>query len=110
MAGLSQQHCRPPAEGLQALEREAITRHLQQLPEWRLAGDGDSIEREFRFEDFYQTIAFVNAVAWIANREDHHPDLQVGYNRCLVRYRTHAVDGLSLNDFICAARIDQLNQ
>jgi len=58
--------------------------------------------------DYYQTIAFVNALAWVAHAEDHHPDIEAGYNRCLVRYSTHAIGGLSDNDFICAARIDAL--
>ncbi len=66
------------------------------------------IRRLFTFKGFHQTMAFVNAVAWIAHRENHHPDLEVGYNRCLVRYRTHAIGGLSENDFICAAKVDRL--
>ena len=65
-------------------------------------------QREFRFKDFYRTMSFVNALAHIANIEDHHPDLEVGYNYCRVRYTTHAIGGLSENDFICAAKIDQL--
>ncbi|EGQ63942.1 pterin-4-alpha-carbinolamine dehydratase, partial [Acidithiobacillus sp. GGI-221] len=63
---------------------------------------------EFRFKNFYETMAFVNAVAWISHREDHHPDLELGYNRCVVHYSTHAIGGLSENDFICAARVDAL--
>ena len=66
--------------------------------------DGTAILREFRFHDFYRTMSFVNALAHIANIEDHHPDLEVGYNYCRVRYTTHAIGGLSENDFICAAR------
>jgi 4a-hydroxytetrahydrobiopterin dehydratase len=76
--------------------------------DWMLSGDNKSISRTFRFRNYYQTLAFVNALAWIAHGEDHHPDLEVGYNRCLVRYSTHTVNGLSENDFICAARIDAL--
>lgn len=108
METLRQQHCITPEEGLTALSDSEIGLRLAQVPTWSQSSDGKGIEREFRFKDFYQTIAFVNAVAWIANREDHHPDLEVGYNRCVVRYTTHAVSGLSLNDFICAARIDAL--
>ena len=67
-----------------------------------------SIERTFTFADFHATMAFVNAVAWMAHREDHHPDLTVGYNRCRVEYSTHAIGGLSENDFICAAKVDAL--
>jgi 4a-hydroxytetrahydrobiopterin dehydratase len=88
---------------------ERAIRLLDQLhTDWTLSGNNTSISRTFRFRDYYQTLAFVNALAWIAHSEDHHPDLEVGYNRCLVRYSTHAVGGLSDNDFICAARIDAL--
>jgi pterin-4a-carbinolamine dehydratase len=67
-----------------------------------------SLERTWKFTDFHRTMAFVNAVAWIAHVEDHHPDLEVGYNRCRMRYTTHAIGGLSENDFICAAKVDAL--
>lgn len=108
MAELQQQHCIGTDEGLTALDAASIDTYLGQVDGWERQ-DG-AIQREFRFQDFYRTIAFVNAVAWIANHEDHHPDLEVGYNRCLVRYTTHAVNGLSRNDFICAARIDALQR
>jgi len=75
---------------------------------WSLSEDGQVIKRTFRFKNYYQTIAFVNALAWVAHRQDHHPDLEVGYNRCVVNFSTHSVGGLSENDFICAARIDAL--
>jgi len=88
---------------------EQAGRLLEQLhADWMLAGDNKSINRTFRFRNYYQTLAFVNALAWIVHGEDHHPELEVGYSRCLVRYSTHAVGGLSENDFICAARIDAL--
>ena len=83
-----------------------ITRHLQELRGWALR-DG-AIEKRFAFPDFHLTMAFVNAVAEIAHREDHHPDMALGYGHCLLRYRTHSVQGLSINDFICAARVDAL--
>ena len=79
---------------------------LVAVPEWRV--DGDAIAREYRFADYYQTIAFVNALAFVVHREDHHPDLVVSYNRCRVSFNTHSVGGLSLNDFICAAKADAL--
>lgn len=66
------------------------------------------IERTFTFKNYYHTLAFVNAVAWIAHQEDHHPELSFGYKQCRVRYTTHAVGGLSENDFICAAKVDRL--
>ncbi|TNF58803.1 MAG: 4a-hydroxytetrahydrobiopterin dehydratase, partial [Burkholderiales bacterium] len=70
---------------------------------WKLV-DG-ALQKEFRFANFHETIGFVNAVAWIANREDHHPDLSVSYNRCVVRFNTHDVDGISVSDFFCAAAV-----
>ena len=73
-------------------------------PGWDLIEDGAAIARTFRFADYYRTLAFVNALAFIAHREDHHPDLSVHYDRCVVRYSTHDVGGLSDNDFICAAK------
>ncbi len=79
---------------------------MAKVPGWRQA-DG-AIRRSYRFADFHQTMAFVNAVAWIAHTEDHHPDLTVAYNRCELAWSTHSVGGLSINDFICAARVDAL--
>ncbi|CAK0756557.1 putative pterin-4-alpha-carbinolamine dehydratase [Gammaproteobacteria bacterium] len=85
---------------------EETDKLLATLPGWKL--HGGAIIRRFEFENFYQTISFVNAVAWIANNEDHHPDIEISYKNCLVRYTTHAVRGLSENDFICAAKINSL--
>ena len=83
-----------------------VTQHLAHAPGWVLA-DG-AIQKRFDFGDYHRTMAFVNALAWISHREDHHPDLQVGYNKCRVEYSTHAIGGLSENDFICAAKADAL--
>lgn len=80
----------------------------KQVPDWVLDQDKQTISREFKFKNFYETIEFVNAVAWIANQQDHHPDLEVSYNRCQVTFTTHSVGGLSENDFICAARVNTL--
>lgn len=102
---LKSQHCQP-LEGQPPMTDVQISAHLARVPGWALV-DG-AIEKTFRFENYHQTIAFVNALAWVAHREDHHPDLLVTYNRCTVRYNTHAVGGISINDFICAARIDAL--
>jgi len=77
-------------------------------PAWRLDAEARHLERDYRFKDFYRVMSFVNALAHIANREDHHPDLELGYDYCRVRYTTHAIKGLSENDFICAAKIDRL--
>jgi 4a-hydroxytetrahydrobiopterin dehydratase len=91
------------------MTREAAGNLMSQLDdEWKLADDGSEISRDYEFKDFHQTMAFVNAVAWIAHREDHHPDLELGYGHCRVRFSTHAVGGLSQNDFICAAKVDDL--
>ena len=83
-----------------------VDRHLALVSGWTRVGD--SIEKSFRFPDFHETMAFVNALAWIAHREDHHPDLQVSYGHCTVRFNTHSLGGLSGNDFICAAMVDAL--
>ncbi len=89
--------------------REQAKSKLGELSaEWRLAEDERALRREFGFRDFYHTMSFVNAVAHLANIEDHHPDLTVGYGYCHVRFSTHAIGGLSENDFICAAKIDQI--
>jgi 4a-hydroxytetrahydrobiopterin dehydratase len=109
MNDLENRHCTPCPDGTPPMGGEQAAKLLEQLhADWTLSGDNQSISRTFRFKNYYQTLAFVNALAWIAHGEDHHPDLEVGYNRCLVRYSTHAVGGLSENDFICAARIDAL--
>jgi 4a-hydroxytetrahydrobiopterin dehydratase len=92
--------------GAAALSPADAARRLDLLPGWAITGG--EIRKTFSFADYYHTIAFVNAVAYIAHREDHHPDLEVGYNRCTVRYSTHSAGGLTDNDFICAARIEAL--
>jgi len=90
------------------LQQVQIDPLLHQLHGW--SQQGMAICKLFEFKDFYQTMSFVNAVAWISNREDHHPELSVGYNKCKVEYTTHSVNGLSENDFICAAKVDALLQ
>jgi 4a-hydroxytetrahydrobiopterin dehydratase len=109
MSGLRERNCRACAPGTPALAVERAAAMLKELePGWRVADDGKSLRRALSFEDFYETMAFVNAVAWIANREDHHPDLEIGYNYCRITLATHSIGGLSENDFICAAKIDAL--
>jgi 4a-hydroxytetrahydrobiopterin dehydratase len=109
MTTLRDRRCAACAPGTPALAATRATELLGHLaPGWRLAEDGKSLKRALGFEDFYRTMAFVNAVAWIANAEDHHPDLEVGYNYCRITFSTHSVGGLSENDFICAAKIDAL--
>ena len=107
MKDLSARKCVPCEGGVTALTPEQAGRQMSALArEWQLAPDAKSLVREFKFPDFYRTMSFVNAIAHIANIEDHHPDLDVGYNHCRVRYSTHSIGGLSENDFICAAKID----
>ncbi|MBN8726316.1 MAG: 4a-hydroxytetrahydrobiopterin dehydratase [Xanthomonadales bacterium] len=105
---LRSQHCTPKKGDADALSRDEIDTNLAVLDGWRLTEDGSGIAKAFRFRDYFHTMAFVNAVASIAHREDHHPDLEVHYDRCVVHYSTHDVGGLSLNDFICAARVEDL--
>lgn len=106
-ASLAAQHCQP-RKGEHALERARIDELLATLDGWELAEEAKSIAKTFQFENFYETLGFVNAIGWMANRQDHHPDFEVGYNRCAVRWSTHDVSGLSMNDFICAARTEQI--
>lgn len=94
------------AHQVAALSPEETAQLSGLLPQWESA-DG-KISRTYTFANYYETIAFVNAVAWVSHREDHHPDLEVGYNKCQVRYSTHSVGGLSRNDFICAAKVESL--
>lgn len=109
MTELSAKHCKVCEGGVAPLSREEAEQMLKKLKKgWELDPDAIEIECTFAFKNFYHTMAFVNAVAYVANIENHHPDLEVSYNRCVVRYSTHAIKGLSENDFICAAKVDEL--
>ena len=109
MSTLSQKHCKPCEGGVPALTRAQADAQLTALAAgWQIASDAKRLSREFRFVDFYRTMSFVNALAHVAHLEDHHPDLEVGYNYCRVGYSTHSIGGLSDNDFICAAKLDQI--
>lgn len=105
---LAAQSCQPRRGEANRIAPDAARTRLAELPGWELADDGQAITRNFQFTDYYHTLAFVNAVAYIAHRQDHHPDLSVHYNHCVVRYSTHDVGGLSENDFICAAKVSLL--
>ena len=107
---LKTKHCKPCEGGVDPMDSERAGILINQLPGWNIADDAKSIHRRFSFGDFYQTMAFINAMAWIANTEDHHPDFSAGYNYCDVTYTTHALGGLSENDFICAAKINALTE
>jgi len=93
-----------------ALTATEIVTRLTTAPGWKLTGDGPdvAIEKTYTFDNYYETISFVNAVAFIANAQDHHPDLSVHYSRCVVRFNTHDVKGLSETDFECASQVDGL--
>lgn len=103
---LAGRKCAPCEGGVAPLDRGQAEALLARLPGWSLR-EG-VITRTFKFRNHHEVMAFVNAVAWISHREDHHPDLKVGYNTCTVDYATHAIQGLSENDFICAAKVDRL--
>ncbi len=108
MTQLCTKSCVPCEGGVPALEAAQVTELSKQVPEWQVGADLKSITRSFEFENYYRTMAFVNAIAWMAHIEDHHPDLEVGWGKCVVKYSTHAIGGLSENDFICAAKVDAL--
>ena len=103
---LASQKCKPCEGGVSPLKPAEITALLGQLKGWQFI-DG-VITKTYEFKNYYQTMAFVNAAAWVSHREDHHPDMTVGYSKCKVDYSTHAIGGLSENDFICAAKLDAL--
>jgi 4a-hydroxytetrahydrobiopterin dehydratase len=108
MSSLADKDCRPCPKGTPPLADTQARRLLEEVPGWSLDDEIKRLSRTFRFGNFHETMAFVNAVAWIAHQTDHHPDLQIGYNRCHIDYSTHSIGGLSENDFICAARINAL--
>jgi 4a-hydroxytetrahydrobiopterin dehydratase len=109
MSDLTDKRCKPCEGGVPPLSEAEAKSLLAMLSSgWILSKEAPAIRREFKFKDFYRTMSFVNALAHIANIEDHHPDLEVGYGYCRVQFSTHAIKGLSENDFICAAKIDRI--
>lgn len=108
-SNLADRRCVPCEGGIAPLSAAEARAALAGLaPGWSLDEGAKALKRAFAFKNFYRVMSFVNALAHIANIEDHHPDLELGYNYCRVRYTTHAINGLSENDFICAAKIDRL--
>jgi len=105
---LAQAHCVAGRGHEHRLAEAQVRELLSQVDGWELAEGGKALVRTFGFKDYYRTMSFVNALAHMANREDHHPDLSVHYDRCVVRYSTHDAGGLTENDFICAARASAL--
>lgn len=108
MSDLNTKRCLPCESGVKPLSPKECSALLSKLNDWSINDNHTWIHRRLSFDDFYQTMTFVNAVAFIANKEGHHPDIECGYNYCVIRYQTHAIQGLSENDFICAAKIDAL--
>ena len=106
---LAKRHCQALKGADHLLPTDTVTTYLVALKDWKLVENDHAISKTFNFDNYYKTMAFVNALAFIAHREDHHPDLSVHYNRCVVRFSTHDVGGLSQNDFICAAKLEQLD-
>jgi 4a-hydroxytetrahydrobiopterin dehydratase len=106
MSDLASQKCVPCEGGTRPLDDAAVKNYLTQLSGWEKVNQ--EIVKVFSFKNYYETMAFVNAVAFIAHQEDHHPDLEVSYKTCKVRFSTHAIGGLSENDFICAAKVNLL--
>ena len=106
---LADKRCKPCEGSVEPLLPAQVAELMRGLDGgWSLSDDGKEISRRFTFPAYSRTIEFANAVAWIATVEDHHPVLAVSYGDCVVSYTTHAIDGLSDNDFICAAKIDRL--
>ena len=106
MNELTKKRCKPCEGGVAPYNAQQIAEMLKSLKGW-IVEDGKLVKL-YAFRNYYETMVFVNALAWISHREDHHPDLEVGYNKCRVEYSTHAIGGLSENDFICAAKADLL--
>ncbi|HLF29413.1 MAG TPA: 4a-hydroxytetrahydrobiopterin dehydratase [Xanthomonadales bacterium] len=108
VCNLTDRHCKPCEGGVDPMSRQQAETLVSQVEGWALSADGKAISRRFEFKGFYKTMAFINAMAWVANNENHHPDFTAGYSYCEISYTTHAIDGLSENDFICAAKINEL--
>ena len=110
MTSLSQQRCTPVNKRDAVLNEDQIKKYLKELNNlWLTDKENSNISREFKFKNYYETIAFVNAIAWIVHDQDHHPDLKVNYNHCHITFTTHSITGLSVNDFICAAKINEIS-
>jgi len=108
MSDLRKKKCTPCEGGILPMTLEEAREMQLEAPLWEVVDDGQAIRRHFTFQNHHEVIAFVNAVAWISHREDHHPNASIGYSRCELVYTTHAVEGLTENDFICASKVDAL--
>ena len=108
MQNLLNKRCEGCEGNVAPLTREEAEALMKEIEGWTLNSEATMIENRFVFKNYYHTMAFVNAVAYLSHKENHHPDLEVSYNRCIVRYTTHAIKGLSINDYICAAKVNAL--
>jgi len=108
MDKLKNKHCQPCEGGVCPMDEDQYLSYLDQLPGWEISEDKTGIRRTLRFENFLETISFINAMAFMCEQQDHHPDFSAGYDFCEVFFTTHAIGGLSENDFICAAKINDL--
>ncbi|MEX0653778.1 MAG: 4a-hydroxytetrahydrobiopterin dehydratase [Phycisphaeraceae bacterium] len=107
-ADLKERRCAACEGGATPMNEQQIAGYLEQTPGWKVVDHDTAIERSFKLSDFHEALAFVTAVAWIAHREDHHPIIELNYRHVRLRYTTHAIGGLSENDFICAAKVNAL--
>lgn len=108
MADFASKHCKPCEGGMPPLSPEKIQEFLKNLTGWQLDQAGISISKHWRFKGFSSLMFFINGVAFLANQEQHHPDVTFSYNTCTIKLTTHAINGLSENDFIVAAKIEKL--
>jgi len=105
---LNDQHCQACGPGTPPSDGTALAPLLAQVPAWQRTEGGQVLRRDFTFDSYWAALGFVNAVAWIAQQEKHHPDIELGYKKARVTFTTHAANGLTENDFICAAKVDRL--
>ena len=108
LQNLLQDSCIGLSKDADPLTSDDANELCQVVEGWEINAEGKRIDKSYSFNNYYETMAFVNSVAWIAHHQNHHPDLHVSYNKCKITFSTHSIGGLSRNDFICAARIDQL--
>jgi 4a-hydroxytetrahydrobiopterin dehydratase len=108
LPNLLEQHCEDIAKGTKGLVIPTIESYLNMLPGWDVTLDYASIHKTFAFKNYHQTVSFVNAVSWVAHKEDHHPEICFGYNQCKITLKTHSIKGISQNDMIMAAKINAL--
>lgn len=106
MSELKQKKCAPCEGGVEPMSETDIQGMMDHVPQWEYA-EG-RVRRKWLFKNHYEAIAFVNAVAWISHKENHHPYITIGFKDVLVEYWTHAIEGISVNDFICAAKVDEI--